>query len=122
MRAQSRDETYCISMKELDRIALNMDRNIQRLKERIRKREGTERSKQLLTAKQVSELLKVHVYHVYALIKEQNLPVIKVSERKYRFEKGAVEDWMRSRKGVVKKSTDKGIKEDSSVSRKGEKE
>lgn len=110
MRAQSRGETYLIDMKEIDKLMLNMARNVERLKKRIRERGSDERSKQLLTAAQVAELLKVHRYHIYALIKE-GLPVNKVSERKYRFEKGAVEDWMRSRKGVAKKSTDKGMKE-----------
>lgn len=95
MEVQSRGETYLIDMKEIDKILTNMSRNIQRLKARIRKRESHERSQQLLNAKQVGELLGVHPYHVYTLIKTQGLPVLKPSERKFRFERGAVENWLK---------------------------
>jgi len=101
MRKQSRGETYLIDLKELEKLRLNMDRNIERLKERMRKRESKERSKQLLTARQVGELIGCHRYYVYALVKK-GLPVIKVSQRKLRFQRSAVESWLKRRQEIKK--------------------
>lgn len=101
MKTESRGETYVISLKELDRIALNMERNIERLKARIRERESNERSKQLLTARQVSELIQCHPYYVYHLVK-RGLPCLKLSQRKLRFQKGAVESWLKKRQEIKK--------------------
>ncbi|MBA7604256.1 hypothetical protein ES703_11375 [subsurface metagenome] len=98
-------ETYLVDMREIDKILTNMSRNIQRLKERIKKKGSKERSQQLLNAAQVAELIGCHKYHVYSLIKK-GLPVLKPSPRKFRFKRGDVEKWMKSRQ-VTRRQGDK---------------
>ena len=101
MGAKIPAETYLVDMREIDKIQTNMSRNIQRLKERIKKKASRERSKQLLNAAQVAELIGCHKYHVYSLIKK-GLPVLKPSPRKFRFERGAVENWLKKRQEIKK--------------------
>ncbi len=101
MGAKIPAETYLVDMREIDKILTNMSRNIQRLKGRIKRRGSKERSKQLLNAGQVAELIGCHKYHVYSLIKK-GLPVLKPSPRKFRFERGAVENWLKRRQEIKK--------------------
>jgi len=101
MGAKIPAETYLVDMREIDKILTNMSRNIQRLKERIKKKGSKERSQQLLNAAQVAELIGCHKYHVYSLIKK-GLPVLKPSPRKFRFERGAVGNWLKRRQEIKK--------------------
>ena len=96
MGAKIPSETHLIDTRDIDKIMTNMSRNIQRLKERIKRRGSKERSQQLLNAAQVAELIGCHKYHVYSLIKK-GLRVLKPSPRKFRFERGDVEKWMKER-------------------------
>lgn len=50
--------------------------------------------KRLLIAKEVAELLRVDKQRVYELVRTEQIPVIRVGERQYRFSADAVERWL----------------------------
>jgi len=85
-----------VNIREFDRIINNLKRNVKRLRERVKKEGSPDR---LMNADGVAELIGCHKYHVYTLIQKNGLPCMKLSERKYRFKKEEVEEWMVKRQG-----------------------
>jgi len=73
-----------------------MTRNLKRLREKVMKEGSPER---LMNADGVAELIGCHRYHVYTLIEKNGLPCLKLSERKFRFRKEEVEEWMIKERG-----------------------
>lgn len=90
------DECLYVNIREFDRIVRNMSRNLKRLREKIIKEGNPGR---LMNADGVAELIGCHKYHVYTLIQKNGLPCMKLSERKYRFKKEEVEEWMKKGQG-----------------------
>ncbi len=56
---------------------------------------------EILTVEQVAQLLHLHAMTVYRLVKEGKLPGFKAGGR-WRFEKGALENWMADRAQVAR--------------------
>jgi len=50
--------------------------------------------KQILVAEEVAELLRVDKQRVYELVRTRKIPVIRVGERQYRFDSGAIRRWL----------------------------
>ncbi len=55
-----------------------------------------ERNETMMTVKDVAKFLNVHPRTVYSLIKNENLPAIRLMN-KFRFRKEAVENWVKER-------------------------
>jgi excisionase family DNA binding protein len=49
---------------------------------------------EILVADEVAELLRVDKQRVYELVRQRQIPVIRVGERQYRFSRVAVERWI----------------------------
>lgn len=50
--------------------------------------------KQILIADEVAELLRVDKQRVYELVRTNQIPVIRLGERQYRFSADAVHQWL----------------------------
>ena len=50
--------------------------------------------KQILVADEVAELLRVDKQRVYELVRTNQIPVIRIGERQYRFGAAAIEKWL----------------------------
>jgi len=59
--------------------------------------------KQILVADEVAELLRVDKQRVYELVRTNQIPVIRLGERKYRFDANAINKWIENG-GNVKSS------------------
>ena len=59
--------------------------------------------KQILVADEVAELLRVDKQRVYELVRTNQIPVIRLGERQYRFDANAINKWIENG-GNVKSS------------------
>lgn len=50
--------------------------------------------KQILVADEVAELLRVDKQRVYELVRTNQIPVIRLGERQYRFDANAINKWI----------------------------
>jgi excisionase family DNA binding protein len=50
--------------------------------------------KQILTAGEIAEILRVDKQRIYDLARRDLIPVIRVGERQYRFDAAAVQSWI----------------------------
>lgn len=48
----------------------------------------------LLTAEEVSQVLRVSAYRVYELARRNLIPVVRIGERQIRFEEKRLHDWI----------------------------
>lgn len=62
-----------------------------------RKAKAEKDSGKPMNAAQIAEFLNVHKYLVYRWVREEGLPVMKLSAREWRFNKDEVKKWMKSR-------------------------
>ncbi len=50
--------------------------------------------REILVAKEVSEILRVDTQRIYELVRTNQIPFILIGERQYRFSKQAIERWL----------------------------
>lgn len=53
-------------------------------------------NKQILVADEVADLLRVDKQRIYELVRTNQIPVIRLGERQYRFSAQAIEIWLAS--------------------------
>jgi len=53
-------------------------------------------NKQILVVDEVAELLRVDRQRIYELVRTNQLPVIRLGQRQYRFDSGAIHRWLDS--------------------------
>lgn len=51
-------------------------------------------TQEILTAKEVSELIRIKPARVWELIRQRKIPFILLGQRQYRFSKSAIEKWL----------------------------
>jgi len=56
-----------------------------------------------MTAGQIAEFFGIHRYEVYRWVREQGLPVMKLSARAWRFDPAEVKKWMKKKKKAIKR-------------------
>lgn len=59
----------------------------------------------ILVAEEVAELLRVDKQRIYELVRKQQIPVIRVGERQYRFSRQAIERWLGQGGNAMKENT-----------------
>ena len=59
--------------------------------------------KQILVAAEAAELLRVDTQRIYELVRTNQIPVIRLGERQYRFDANAISKWLENG-GSVKSS------------------
>lgn len=64
-------------------------------------------NKQVLVADEVAEYLRIDRQRVYELVRTNQIPVIRLGERQYRFSAQAIEDFMNS--GGTKKEGESDV-------------
>ncbi len=50
--------------------------------------------KKILVAEEVAKILRVDKQRVYELVRTKKIPTIRVGERQYRFDAGALQSWI----------------------------
>lgn len=67
--------------------------------------------KQILVAEEVAELLRVDKQRIYELVRTNQLPVIRLGERQYRFSRTAIENFLNdggTQKGIEANTQNNG--------------
>ncbi|HEX9928936.1 MAG TPA: helix-turn-helix domain-containing protein [Pyrinomonadaceae bacterium] len=63
--------------------------------------------KQILVADEVAEILRVDRQRIYELVRTNQIPVIRLGERQYRFDEQAIQKWLE--KGGSVKTEDQDV-------------
>ena len=77
-----------------------IERFLQELKAKGEKERNTGKP---MTAGQIAEFFQIHRYEVYRWVREEGLPVMRLSARAWRFDPAEVKKWMRKKKKVTKR-------------------
>lgn len=77
-----------------------LERFIERQKAKALKERNTGKP---MTAGQLAKFFQIHRYEVYRWVKDEGLPVMKLSVRSWRFDPAEVKKWMKKKKKVTKK-------------------
>ena len=64
------------------------------LEARLSRVPGDPSNSKLLTARQVGAILQVPTRRVYDLMRDENLPFLRIGKRQIRFEDGALREWI----------------------------
>lgn len=86
-----REKSVWVDVRDVEEIFQKLVENLKRKAEKERNADKP------MNAVQIAEFLNVHKYLVYRWVREEGLPVMKLSAREWRFNKDEVKKWMKSR-------------------------
>ena len=91
-----------VNIKEVEEIANQFQRAMRELRKKAEKKIQKEvETEKLLTAEELSEMLGLHKYTIYELVKNDGLPVVRIYPRALRFSWPDVQKWLKKRSFAV---------------------